>query len=175
MKVAIRAATAADGEALRAIERAAGEAFRGVGMDVVADDEPMAVDELAAYADDGRSFVAADDAGVIVGYVLLDVVDGDAHVEQISVHPDAQGRGVGRALLAAVDAWAGERAMAAVTLTTFRDVSWNAPLYRHLGFVDLADDEVGPELRALVAVESAHGLDPALRTCMRRATPAGEK
>ena len=36
----IRPATTADAPALRAIERAAGEAFRAIGMDVVADDEP---------------------------------------------------------------------------------------------------------------------------------------
>ena len=174
MTVAIRAATAEDGEALRAVERAAGEAFRGVGMDEIADDEPMPAEQLAAYAADGRSWVAVGPAGV-AGYVVVDVVDGNAHVEQISVHPEHQGQGVGRALLEQVQAWAGERALAAVTLTTFRDVPWNAPLYRHLGFVDLEPPEVGPELAALVAVEAAHGLDPVTRTCMRLELLHGQK
>lgn len=170
----IRPATAGDGHAVRAIERAAGEAFRAIGMDAVADDEPIAVDELAAYAADGRSWVA-EVGGAVAGYVLVDVVDGAAHVEQVSVHPDHQGTGVGRALLEHVRRWAAERAMAAVTLTTFREVPWNAPLYRHLGFVDLDEDELGPELRALVAAEAAHGLDPAARTCMRTDTSVNPK
>ena len=169
-RVTVRAATAADGEALRVLERAAGERFREVGMGEVADDDPMALDELAAYAADGRSWVA-DAGGTTIGYLLVDLVDGCAHVEQISVHPDHQGRGIGRALLHHVAAWAADRHLAAVTLTTFRDVPWNAPLYRHLGFVDLDPSVWGPELRALVAAEAAHGLDPDTRVCMRRALP----
>jgi GNAT superfamily N-acetyltransferase len=170
----IRAATGDDGELLRDLERAAGAAFRDIGMPEIADDEPMSVDQLAAYAAAGRSWVAEVD-GAVAGYVLVDVVDGDAHVEQVSVHPDRQGTGVGRALLDHVRAWAGARGMRAVTLTTFRDVPWNAPLYRHLGFVDLDDDQLGPELRAVVAAEAAHGLDPATRTCMRTDTSVNRK
>lgn len=176
MTVAIRAATAEDGPVLQALERAAGEAFRDVGMADIAEHEPASVEELAAYAAAGRSWVATragNDA--VAGYVLVDVVDGNAHVEQVSVHPDHQGRGVGRALLEHVRRWADARSMPAVTLTTFRDVPWNAPLYRHLGFVDLDEGSVGPELRALVAIEAAHGLDPASRTCMRLDASVKEK
>jgi GNAT superfamily N-acetyltransferase len=170
----IRPATGDDGESLRDVERAAGARFRDVGMPEIADDEPGSVEFLATYAAGGRSWVAEVDGG-IAGYVLVDVVDGNAHVEQISVHPDHQGRGVGRALLDHVRAWAADRSMAAVTLTTFREVPWNAPLYRHLGFVDLDDHELGPEMRALVAAEAAHGLDPAVRTCMRTDTSIDQK
>jgi GNAT superfamily N-acetyltransferase len=170
----IRAATSDDGELLRELEGAAGAAFRDIGMPEIADDEPMSADQLAAYAAAGRSWVAEVD-GAVAGYVLVDVVDGDAHVEQVSVHPDRQGTGVGRALLDHVRAWAGERDMRAVTLTTFRDVPWNAPLYRRLGFVDLDGDQLGPELRAVVAAEAAHGLDPATRTCMRTDTSVNRK
>jgi GNAT superfamily N-acetyltransferase len=172
--VVIRQATGDDGEALRDVERAAGAAFRDIGMSEIADDEPGSVEELAAYAADGRSWVAEVD-GDVAGYVLVDVVDGNAHVEQVSVHPDHQGHGVGRELLDHVRAWALDRGLAAVTLTTFRDVPWNAPLYRHLGFVDLEAHEIGPELRALVLAEAAHGLDPTVRTCMRTDTSVNRK
>lgn len=166
--VRIRAATTADGPALRDIERAAGERFRTVGMDGVADDEPASLVELASYAVDTRSWVAVDEDGGPVGYVLVDVVDGNAHVEQVSVHPDHQRRGVGRALIDHVVGWAHAHGHPALTLTTFRGVPWNAPLYEHLGFEVIAGDEVGPELAALVDAEAAHALDPTLRVCMRR-------
>lgn len=165
--VVIRAARADDGPRLRDIERLAGARFRDIGMPGVADDEPASTETLAGYAQHGRSWVAVAAADVPVGYVLVDVVDGCAHVEQVSVHPDHQGGGVGRALVERVGAWAAERGLAAVTLTTFRHVSWNAPLYRHLGFGDLAEDEIGPELRAVRDHETALGLDPAQRVCMR--------
>lgn len=66
-----------------------------------------------------------------------------------------------------VATWAGEAGMPAVTLTTFSDVPWNAPLYRQLGFRVLRDEEIGPGLRAVRDEETAHGLDPARRVCMR--------
>lgn len=134
-------------------------------MPEIADDDPMPQEQLVAYADAGRSWVA-EDAGVVVGYIVVDEVDGNAHVEQVTVDPDHQGRGIGRLLLDAAEAWAAERGMLA--LTTFRDVQWNAPLYRHLGFRDLGEDELGTELRRLRDDEAAHGLDPSLRICMRR-------
>lgn len=165
----IRPATADDGPAIRAIERAAGEAFRDVGMDAVADDEPPPLDVLAAHATAGRAWVATDgDGSGPVGYVLVDVVDGCAHVEQVSVHPDRQGTGIGRALLDHVEGWAAERAMPALTLTTFDAVAWNRPLYERLGFAVVDPDDAGPELQAIRAAEAAAGLDPAQRVVMRR-------
>ncbi len=168
MTVRIRPTSAADGEALIEIERAAGARFRDVGMPEIADDDPGSVEDLAEYAAAGRSWVAVDDVGAPVGYVLVDVVDGNAHIEQLSVRPAAQGAGIGRALLDHVTTWALGRGAPALTLTTFRDVPWNAPLYEHLGFRVLAEPELGPELCALRATEAAHGLDPATRVCMIR-------
>jgi GNAT superfamily N-acetyltransferase len=172
MTIVIRPARAVDGEVLREIERVAGERFREVaGLEFVADDEPASLDTLARYADDGRSWVAVDEAGTPIGYVLVDVVDGCAHVEQVSVRPDHQGAGVGRALLDRVRAWAEETDRSAITLTTFADVAWNRPLYEHLGYRVLPEPEIGPELRALRQTEAAHGLDPATRVCMRLDLP----
>jgi GNAT superfamily N-acetyltransferase len=165
--IVIRAAGPHDSPELQEIERLAGERFRDVGMPEIADDDPPSLATLGAYARAGRSWVALDPAGTPVGYLLADVVDGAAHIEQVSVRPDHQGTGVGRALLAEVRAWARASDRATVTLTTFRDVPWNAPLYEHLGFRVLADHELGPELRALRQAETAHGLDPARRVCMR--------
>lgn len=167
MPLTVRPASPEDAPALREIERLAGERFRDVGLPEVADDEPPSVEQLARYARAGRSLVAVDDTDAPIGYVLVDVVDGNAHAEQVSVRPDHQGAGVGRTLIERVRAWAAEAGMPAVTLTTFADVPWNAPLYRHLGFRILAEDEIGPELRAVRDAETAHGLDPARRVCMR--------
>lgn len=171
--VRVRPATADDGPALRALEVRAGARFADVGMDDVAADEPASVEQLTGYAADGRSAVAIDGTDAIVGYVLVDRVDGAAHVEQISVDPDHQGRGVGRLLLAWVDDWARGEGYRAVTLTTFRDVPWNAPLYARLGFVEVPAGERSPAHLGVVEAERLRGLPVGRRVLMRRPLATG--
>ncbi|MEP6623646.1 MAG: GNAT family N-acetyltransferase [Acidimicrobiia bacterium] len=166
MDVTVRGAIAADSERLQSIEREAGEQFRSVGLGAVADHAPFSVDELVAYVNDGRSWVATE-ADAILGYVVVDRVGRAAHVEQVSVVPEAQGRGIGRRLMDQAHSWARTQGFDAITLTTFRDVSWNAPLYAHLGYRPLGEDELSDALRALRDEEAEHGLDPATRVCMR--------
>jgi GNAT superfamily N-acetyltransferase len=162
----IRVPTPDEREVLRDIERVAGALFAQVGLDDVARHEPETVEALAEYVADGRAWVILED-GASVGYALVDIVDGLVHLEQLSVRPDRGRRGVGTALLRYVCAWARDRRFAAVTLTTFTAVPWNAPFYGSRGFRVLDDAQIGPELRALRDAEAAHGLDPDLRVCMR--------
>jgi uridine kinase len=77
---------------------------------------------------------------------------------------------VGRALIDQVGRWAVENRLPALTLTTCNDVPWNRPLYEHVGFRVLSGKEIGPGLRAVMATEAAHGLDPASRVAMRKGT-----
>jgi GNAT superfamily N-acetyltransferase len=170
MVIGVRASRSEDSLVLRAIERRAGERFREVGLDQIADDEPLSAELLAEYAAAGRSWVAVDEDDHPAGYVLVDAVDACAHIEQISVDPAYQGIGIGRALVDQVRAWAETQGRAAVTLTTFEAVPWNAPLYAHLGFVVVSDTEIGPELRAVRDAETARGVDRKMaRVCMKLA------
>lgn len=165
---------AEDGQlpALQDIERAAGESFRAIGMHRVADDDPLSIDELRAYLDDGRLWVwVAAPNGPPAGYLLADVVDGNAHIEQVSVHPDFGHRGIGRALIEQCVHWAHQQGYPAVTLTTFTDVPWNGPYYRRLGFRELSAGEFTPGLQRLRAHEAANGLDQWPRECLRLDLP----
>src|SRR5262245_6528508 len=82
----IRAARIDDVPSLIEIERAASDMFRSLGMDFVADDDPGSAAELAPYIHGRRAFAATDEADTPVAYIILDVVDGAAHIEQVSVH-----------------------------------------------------------------------------------------
>ena len=164
----IRAARADDVPSLIAIERAAGETFRALGMDLVADDDPESAQELVSYVDGARAFVAVDAAAVPVGYLLLDVVDGSAHIDQASILPEHARRGIGRALLERAAEWAAENTLKALTLTTYVEVPWNGPYYERLGFRYLRPDEETTGLRAIRDGERASGLDAWPRACMRR-------
>jgi GNAT superfamily N-acetyltransferase len=164
----IRPAHAADLAALQAIERDAGTLFAEIGMDAVAGDEPLPLDVLEQYQRDGRAWIAVDTDDEPVGYIIAEVLDGNAHIEQVSVRPASSRRGVGRALVDRVVEWAHELGLGAVTLTTFAEVPWNGPYYKRLGFRPLEETEVTRGLREKRAEEAAHGLDEWPRICMRR-------
>jgi GNAT superfamily N-acetyltransferase len=149
------------------IEAAAGAAFRDLGMDAVADDDPGSVEDLAPYAEAGRAFVAVDTEDRPVGYLLVDALDGAAHIEQVSVHPDHARRRIGCALIEHAAWWARSRRLGALTLTTYLEVPWNGPYYERLGFSYLAAEEETPGLRAIRIREQARGLDAWPRACMR--------
>ncbi|MBT2406155.1 MULTISPECIES: GNAT family N-acetyltransferase [unclassified Streptomyces] len=153
---------------LQDIERAAGLCFRDIGMPEIADDEPLPLDELARYRQAGLAWVAVDEADAPVAYLIAEHVDGNLHVEQVSVHPDSARRRIGRLLLDHLAARAVTEAVPALTLTTFADVPWNAPYYARCGFDPLDESTLGPGLRDIREREAAHGLDRWPRVCMRR-------
>jgi GNAT superfamily N-acetyltransferase len=164
----IRTADGAELERLREIERLAGAAFRDLDMASVADDEPPSVETLTGYVADGRAWVATAPDGVAIGYLLLDVIDGCGHIEQVSTDPSYRGRGVGRTLIDHAGTWSARHGLAGLTLTTFADVPWNAPYYERLGFRRLTDSELTPGLLEVRRHEQTLGLDRWPRVAMRR-------
>jgi GNAT superfamily N-acetyltransferase len=156
-------------EALVAIERDAGALFATVGMPEIAHDDPGSPAELEPFRARGHAWVAVDADDRPVAYLISAVVDGCAHVEQISVAPAHARRGLGAALIDHVAAVAAAEGRPALTLTTFRDVPWNAPYYERPGFRVVAPADQGPELAALVAEEAERIPGDAVRVAMRRA------
>lgn len=152
---------------LQDVERAAGEPFRALGTDAVADDGPPPLGVLEEYRAAGRARVADRD-GRPVACPARDPVDGAAHVEQVSVHPDAARRDVGRALIEDPAADAAARGVPALTPTAFADVPWNAPYHAGIGFRILSEAELADGLRAIRRAEATHGLDRWPRVRMRR-------
>jgi len=168
MSGVIRLARRGDLAALVELERAAGAVFRSVGMAAVADDEPPRLAELIAHQQDARAWIAADEADRPVGYLLVRVVDGNAHIEQVSIHPGHAGRRIGAALIDTSAGWGRQHRLAALTLTTFAAVPWNAPYYRLLGFHVLTANQLGPGLRRIRNEEAARSLDRWPRVAMHR-------
>ena len=92
---AIRPAWPGDFAALQQIELEAGRAFRDIGMHQVATDDPFSIDELHAYHAAGHAWVAADGDDRPIAYLVVDIVDGNVHIEQVSVRPAFGRRGSG--------------------------------------------------------------------------------
>jgi len=155
----VRPADPSEFERLRWIELESDKLYEEVGIGPFADDEAENHLPVAAAV-----FAVGEPA---VGFVALEIVDDAAHVDQVSVLPEHGRRGIGRALLEAAIGWAAASGRDEITLTTFRDVPWNAPFYRTLGFEELTDP--GPGLAAIREHERAMGDDAyGPRIAMRR-------
>jgi GNAT superfamily N-acetyltransferase len=153
---------------LPAIEVAAAALFpvEDLPADHRADASPVEPFERAAR--EGRLWVAVRRSdGEPVGFALVTMVDGSAHLHELDVHPDHGRKGLGAALVRAVVKWARQRRSPSVTLTTFRHLPWNAPFYRKLGFEELCDAELTEELAGHLEAEAVEGLDRSKRVAMR--------
>jgi GNAT superfamily N-acetyltransferase len=56
------------------------------------------------------------------------------HIDEFAVAAEHQGKGLGRRMLAHCIEAARSRGFRLISLTTFRDVPWNAPFYASAGF-----------------------------------------
>lgn len=166
--MAVRAPLKDELPRLQAIGVAAGRRFAEVGLDGVAADPPHDLADLERWQKAGRAWVSTDREGHPVGFVVVDLVDAAAHVEEISVLPDAGGRGHGMALMRHVEKWARAKGFTRVTLTTFGEVPWNRPWYERRGYRVLAEDEWTPGLARRRQEEAEHGLDPDQRVVMAK-------
>jgi GNAT superfamily N-acetyltransferase len=111
--------------------------------------------------------------GQAVGFALCGEVDGHAHLFEMDVVPEHGRRGIGSALLESACSEADVRGFSAMTLTTLRDVPWNAPFYAARGFVELSEDKWGAQLAEIVAHERMLGFPMRSRVVMLRKTRIG--
>ena len=168
MTVSIRPALPADASALPAIERSAAGLFRlDPQLAWLADAEVPDAQQHVQAIRQARVWVAEDSQGQLSGFLRAVQVGNQLHVEELSVSQHFQGRGIGRKLLLMAIEHAGGQQLQAVTLTTFRDLPWNAPFYQRLGFTLLSVEQTGAYLTSVLNNESVHGL-PAERRCAMR-------
>ncbi|SDI93284.1 Acetyltransferase (GNAT) family protein [Frankineae bacterium MT45] len=95
----------------------------------------------------------------LVGVARVRVVDGRAHLSALAVLPAHMRQGIGSALLESACAWAAEQGFRAITLSTYSDVSWNAPFFATRGFIRAG--KLSPGLESIRAAEAAAGFDRA--------------
>jgi GNAT superfamily N-acetyltransferase len=150
---------------LQDIEREAGVLFRQAGLEAVADAPPTDIGKLLLARRQGWLRVAVVE-GQVAGFVLGAVEARDLFFAQLSVRPRFARREIGGRLLEAFRIRANEARRERLTLSTFRDLPWNAPYYRRLGFEILPTSELPDYLRAHRRLEAAANLDLDRRVCM---------
>lgn len=164
----IRLARADEIEQLPAIERAAAQLFRGLDVGSFSLDDVHSIETHAAAQRLGRLWVALH-GDTPVGFAIASEVGGGPHLLELDVLPAHGQRGLGARLVAAVVEWARATGAPSLTLSTFRDIAWNAPFYAKLGFRALDESELAEPYRALLEREVAMGLPRERRVVMRLA------
>jgi ribosomal protein S18 acetylase RimI-like enzyme len=164
----ISLALESDLERLPEIERRATVLFHQANFGFPVPTEVRSLQELRQGFARGLLWVARDPSGQPVGFLLGDRLDGRFHIEEIDVLPERGRRGLGTALIRTACEAASAYGHHEATLCTYREVPWNAPYYRRIGFRDLEPNETEPELRARIEHEAAQGLEPAVRVAMVR-------
>ena len=150
------------------LERSAGLLFRvDPELAWLADADGLSAERYREIIADGWSWVAESDPGHPMAFAAATREGEELHIWEFDVRIDCQRRGIGRTLLQRFIAEAAAAKIRAVTLTTFRDLPWNAPFYQSVGFDVVAPDRLDPRLAAVLADETAKGL-PAARRCAMR-------
>ena len=150
------------------VELRAARLFAPYGLPQHVLDDATSLAAVARHQEQASYYAATDSAGTLVGYALLETLDDRAHLGELGVDPDHGRRGLGKALVEASCGWASERGSPVLTLTTYRDVPFNAPWYATLGFEVVSEAVLGHEMRERVEEEAEEGLVPPERVVMSR-------
>jgi len=164
--ISIRIAEDKDFSVLPDIEMDAGYELIQFGLQAVANMPAAPVEFYNDLPDDSAVFVACDESTVI-GFVLCQCIDGEGHLKEISVLRQYMRKGIGKQLIRTSIDWAITKRYQFLTLTTYRDIPFNAPFYEALGFSAFEPDKKWPGLCLIREVETSNGLDIKPRISMK--------
>lgn len=160
----LRLARPADAEAMPAIERAAADLFtHDAGLEGFDPDDTWTPEEMRRFIRKGHCLVAHV-GETMAGFLVTEPFRRELHIWEMDVAPQFQQRGIGAGLVRAAQIDARNTGFRALTLTTFRDLAWNAPFYTRLGFDEVIALDAHPRLAGELANEADDGL-PAERRC----------
>lgn len=130
----IRRAMAADAHAMSQAEWSAAPTFASIPqLERLAQSRRPLRYWLDYLRSNDTCFVAVTATGDVVGFLCARPIDRHLHIDEVSVRQEWQQRGVGRRLVFCCLHSARAARAIGTTLTTYRDVPWNAPWYGRPG------------------------------------------
>jgi ribosomal protein S18 acetylase RimI-like enzyme len=175
MEFSIRPACLQDAALLPVIEKSAAQLFKTEsGLEWLADSDTLSESILICLISLGTVWIAQTEAGQVIGFICTEEFDEELHIWELSVHADFQRKGIGKRLIQEAYKHASSLGLSALTLTTFSDVSWNAPWYAQLGF-QIVSTSAEQRLRQLLDAEVKHGLPASRQVAMRLSVAAAIK
>lgn len=118
--------------------------YRAQGIDLPPVSEGVAEDIAQSHV-----WVVRDGA-LIAGGLILSMDRSCAYLQNVAVHPDYSGHGLGRRMMETALAAAKAHGCAEILLTTHAAIPANVALYRHLGWLEYARDESRVHMRMLL-------------------------
>ena len=164
----IRLARENELQLLNDIEAAASTLFENTSFALEVDQEPLSIEFLREQQKQSLVWTVVDDRDIPLGFAVVIIMGDRAHLHELSVDPVHGLQGLGTRLVKKVIEFAETSGLNGVTLSTFRDVAWNAPFYRKLGFREMREEEIGANLQNIRKKEAKMGLPISERILMIR-------
>jgi ribosomal protein S18 acetylase RimI-like enzyme len=162
----IRAARIEELTLLAHIEQSAAIRFLDTPYAFLVDANPLPLEFVQQRFQAGQVWVVVDRQDTVIGYAVTREVDDTLYLQEIDIEPTHGQRGLGSALVDRIRSWAKLAAYGVMSLSTFRDIPWNAPFYSKLGFRILDESELTAGFQQIRRQEYEVGLPISERVIM---------
>jgi GNAT superfamily N-acetyltransferase len=138
----IRSARIEELTLLAHIEQSAAIRFLDTPYSFLVDAKPLSLGFVQQRFQAGQVWVAVDRQDTVIGFAVTREVDDTLYLQEIDIEPKHGQKGLGYSLVNMVRSWAKLSGYGVMSLSTFRDIPWNAPFYSKLGFRILDESEL---------------------------------
>ncbi len=108
--------------------------------------------DFRKYSEWSQLFVCLNTQNLAIGFALLDIFDGNAHLEELDVDPEFHRQGAAKLLMSHIIEWARQKKLKYMTLRTFNTTRWSVNLYQKYGF-EIIDDATFPHITNMMKSE----------------------
>jgi len=165
MHSCVRKALAEDLPCIPQIEKEAAALFSAYGYEAAVLADLTTLNELQNALEKGLLWVAEDQSHV-VGFAFAETILSGLILSEVDVLPSSGRKGIGKALVENVMDHAQLYGCKCLFLTTYKNIPWNMPFYKKLGFKVLPENEYPADINMIVNREHNYGLDKSVRVVM---------